>query len=1259
MSDRRRVPLTAPQYGLWLLHQLDPDSPVLTVGEVLDIRGPVDPAVYRAAMRQVVDEAETLRVRVVADGDEVFQHILDAGSVPIEILDLSGAPDPAAAAEDHLQAEFTRPIDPVAEPLFTPALLKLADDHHLSSHRFHHLAIDGWSMGLVSRRLAEVYTRLAAGRAPGPSPFGPLRTLHDEHAAYRAGDTCREDAGFWRDYLTGVPEAARLTNGAPHLPHRLLRRSVELDPAVSDRLRALARTSLVRGSTLAIAAAAAYVHRMTGAPELVLGLPVAARRTPAARSVPGVASNVVPLRVAVAPDVTVAGYLRQVADDTGRVLRHQMYRYEDLSRDLNLVGARAQLEGPVVNVMNFDYDLRFAAAPATGVYYGIGPTQDLAFQFLDRADGEGWQIELKANPALYTVAGLDAHNQRLVAFLTALADAPADARLGDLDILLPEEHTALAAWNATTADVPDATLPALFAAQAERTPQAVALECGELRLTYAELDARANRLARQLVERGVGAEQFVALYLTRSADLVTALLAVLKAGAAYIPVDPGYPADRVAHMLRDARPHLVLTTRGTTATLPPAPVPVLELDAPATRAALAGQEPTPPPNAFALRGASPALVIYTSGSTGEPKGVVETHAGMANRFAWYATRFPWQTGDTVCAKTSLSFLDGTSEILEPLLHGGTVVVADQEQARSVAELARLVERHGVRRMTVVPSLLAELLESGLLGPAAGRATWICSGEALPAHVARRFGELLPGARLLNFYGSSEASADSVWTQVDPADTEAGAVPIGRPVANTQVYVLDPALRLVPPGAVGELYVAGVGLARGYLGRPALTAERFVASPFGTGERLFRTGDLAHWDARGRLICAGRADDQVKVRGFRVELGDVQAALTAHPGVSQAVVIARADRSGDKRLVAYVVVDGSGVDGVAVRGFVAGRLPEFMVPSVVVVLDVLPLNANGKLDRGALPEPVFSGGVYRAPRSAREEVLCGLFAGLLGCELVGVDDSFFDLGGHSLLATRLVSRVRGAFGVELSVRAVFDAPTVAELALCLDGGRVGRPVLGARSGGGPVPLAFAQQRLWFLDQFGGSGAAYNMPVAVRLSGVLDVGALRAALDDVVGRHEVLRTVVDVVDGEPVQRVLVDAAVELAPAVVAAADVPSVLAGAARVPFDLGVAGAAACGVAAAGGGRSGSTCCCWWCITSRRTVGRWRRCWGIFRWRMRLGVWGWRRGGVCCRCSTRIMRCGSGRCWGRRVIRRAWPVSSWRIGGGCWRGLRRS
>ncbi|WP_268254079.1 non-ribosomal peptide synthetase, partial [Streptomyces noursei] len=624
-----------------------------------------------------------------------------------------------------------------------------------------------------------------------------------------------------------------------------------------------------------------------------------------------------------------------------------------------------------------------------------------------------------------------------------------------------------------------------------------------------------------------------------------------------------YPSERVAFMLRDSKPALVLMLSAVVGGVPGVDARTVVLDDPEVRtaiAALAGDAL----GVVGLSGVSPAYVIYTSGSMGEPKGVVGTHGGLVNRITWFDSVFPWRPGDVVCAKTSLSFLDGTSEVLEPLLHGGCVVVADQEQARSPLELAALIERHGVRRMTVVPSLLTALLEDGRLGEAAGRAVWISSGEALPVATAERFVAAFPQARLLNFYGFSEASADSVWTQIGAQDVSdaAGALPIGRPIADTRAYVLDAALRPVPPGVVGELYVAGVGLARGYLGRPALSAERFVACPFQSGLRMYRTGDLARWGADGRLIHAGRADDQVKVRGIRIELGEVEAALCAHHDVGRALVIAREGRTADHgtQLVGYVVpAPGQPSPGpAALRACLGEQLPEYMVPATVVVLDAIPLMPNGKVDRRALPEPQFTGAGRRAPKTAQEEVLCRLFAETLGLDSVGANESFFDLGGHSLLATRLISAVRAGLGAEFSVREVFEAPTPAGLAARLREGDGARPALRRQQRPERLPLSYAQQRLWFLYRFEGPSATYNITLALRLTGTLDTAALRAALADVVARHEVLRTLIGVDDtGTPYQQVL---AVDEAPLEVPMTDVPSdgvpdAVASAAKYVFDL--------------------------------------------------------------------------------------------------------
>ena len=594
-------------------------------------------------------------------------------------------------------------------------------------------------------------------------------------------------------------------------------------------------------------------------------------------------------------------------------------------------------------------------------------------------------------------------------------------------------HRILHEWNATARVLAEATLPDVFELQVVDSPASTALVSEDGELSYVELNEQANRIAHWLIGRGVGPESIVALALPRSFEMVAALLGILKAGAAYLPLDPDYPTERLAFMLSDARPVCLISTREVAARLPQDTSRLL-LDDVATRAALerlSSGNPTDDERIRPLRPHNPAYVVYTSGSTGKPKGVVGLHAGAINRLAWLAETYPYQAGRPAVSKSSLAFIDGTTELLGPLLHGTTVVLAPAFAARDPSALAALIARHGVSRITLVPSLLSELLEQAGDGRMGGCDLWIASGETLTRAQAAQFAAALPDAQLVNFYGSSEATGDSVSARCGEAD-----VAIGRPIWNTQVYVLDDCLQPVPVGAAGELYIAGAGLARGYLGRAGLTAERFVANPHGApGSRMYRTGDLARWRADGMLDFLGRVDQQVQIRGFRVEPGEVEAALTAHPAVTQAAVIAREDLQGRQQLVGYVVPAGAeSVDAIQLRRRLATQLPEHMVPAAIVVLDRLPLTPNGKLDRRTLPAPDFAAiTTDRAPRTPQEEILAGLFADLLGLERVGIDDSFFDLGGHSLLVIRLIGRIRSALGIELPIRMLFEAPSVAQLA----------------------------------------------------------------------------------------------------------------------------------------------------------------------------------------------------------------------------------
>ena len=666
----------------------------------------------------------------------------------------------------------------------------------------------------------------------------------------------------------------------------------------------------------------------------------------------------------------------------------------------------------------------------------------------------------------------------------------------------------------------EATWPELFQDQVRRVPDAPALICGGA-VSYAELNARANRLARFLVSRGARPESLVAVAMPRSAEMVVALLAVLKAGAGYVPVDLAYPPDRISYMLAEARPVAVLTTMAAGRDLPDGASRVV-LDDPATAAALSrldGADLAAGERTGVLRPASTAYVIYTSGSTGRPKGVVTEHRNLTDLVAWMAAQFSAGELSRTLAASSLSFDFSVFEILAPLACGGAV-----EIVRNVLALADEFPDPGHERMiSGVPSAISNVISTSKVGVRAR--TVVLGGEVFTPRALALIRATWPGARVVNIYGPTETTVYvSSWSPADEADL----VPsLGRPNGNSRLFVLDERLGLVPPGVAGELYVAGAGLARGYLGRPGLTAERFVACPFEPpGERMYRTGDLARWNQAGELEYLGRGDDQVKVRGFRIELGEIEAVLAAQPGVAQAAVVVREDQPGDKRLAGYVVPAGVVLDPAVLREAAARVLPRYMVPAAVQVLDQVPLNANGKLDRRALPAPRYAtAGGGRAPATARERALCEVFAQVLGIDRVGPEDSFFDLGGHSLLATRLISRIRAVLGAELSIRAVFDNPTVASLAGLLEGAEAARPPL-TRAVPRPerVPVSFAQQRLWYLEQVNGPGTAYNLPYAWRLHGDLDSAALTAALGDVAARHESLRTVFAVEGGQPYQHII---------------------------------------------------------------------------------------------------------------------------------------
>ncbi|MEC4016950.1 amino acid adenylation domain-containing protein [Streptomyces sp. H27-D2] len=1092
------MPLTAAQSGMWYAQALDPDSPAQNTAECIEIHGPVDPVLFAEALHRTAGEADALRVRIVESpqGPRQLPIAIEppGHGFPLHAADLRDQGDPDATARAWMRADLAEPFDLAEGPLFVHGLFRVGDERWLWYQRVHHAVMDGFGYSLLARRVAELYTALAAGRTPGSSPFGRLCALVAEDSAYRVSEAWASDRDHWTRRFADRPEAPSLA-GRDALPSRtFLRRTDRIGPEESTRLKELAASVRASWPDLLIAAQALYLSRATGSAEVVLGLPMMGRMGSAALRVPGMVMNVLPLRLTVAPEATFAELTRQVVLGIRDARRHQRYRYEDIRRDLGLLGEGRALVGPLVNVMPFDYGLTFAGAPSDAHNLSAGPVDDLTVNIYDRADGSGLRIDYDGNPALYGQDELAVHQSRFLDLVSRLLAQDPHAPLGGLGVLTAEErHQVDTEFNDTERPVRPTTLIGPIEAQALRTPDATAVVfdgaglaagspagspagSGVSALTYGELNARANRLARRLATLGVRPGALVAVALPRSVNLVVALLAVLKAGGAYLPLDPDYPADRLAYMLDDAGPVCVLTDTATGPELPDTELPVLVLDDPALRRELAAHGTTNPPRALTPQ--HPAYVIYTSGSTGRPKGVVVPHSAIDNRLRWMQAAYRLAADDRVLQKTPSGFDVSVWEFFWALREGATLVVAAPGGHKDPGYLARTIREHRITTLHFVPSMLQVFLAEPGAGasaagvPGNGLRRVFCSGEALARETAEAFHRLLPGVPLHNLYGPTEAAVDVTHHPCEPG--ESGPVPIGKPVWNTRLYVLDAALQPCPPGVCGELYLAGTQLATGYLGRPSLTAARFVADPFGpSGSRMYRTGDLVRWLADGSVDYLGRTDHQVKLRGLRIELGEIEAALAADDTVGTACVLVREDRPGDQRLVGYITpardaqpagkpvpadaAAGTGhsdtdartdpgldtgpgldtdprLDTDALRARLASRLPDYMVPSALLVLDDLPLSPNGKLDRKALPAPDTAGSTDgRAPRDHREEILTRLFAAVLGLPKVGVEDSFFDLGGNSLLAARLVAEVRDALGTDLAIGALFQASTPAALA----------------------------------------------------------------------------------------------------------------------------------------------------------------------------------------------------------------------------------
>ncbi len=1124
ISRTRTVPASFAQERLWLLDRVHGAGTAYNLPMGLRITGELDARALERAVGELVRRHEALRtVFAEADGAPVQVITPFSGSV-LRVEDHSGAGP--ARLRQIVGEEVARPFDLATGPLFRARLLRMEPAEHVLLLCMHHIVSDGWSITVIGREIAALYAAYRDGRPP------PLAEPAFQYADYAArqretlrGDALERQLAYWRERLAGAPPLLELPTDRPRPAAQTYRgatRAVELPAGLRERLEAVARGE---GATLHMVLLGAFqllLSVWSGSDDVVVGSPVAGRGRRELEDLVGFFINTVALRTDLSGDPPFREVLRRVREAAVGAYSHQEVPFERVVAELR--PERSMRYAPVVQVM---FSLK-TPHPASEELHGMealpleveAGTSKFDLTLALEAGPEGLSGMLEYSTDLFDPATMERMAAHLRRLLERIARDP-DVRPSRLELMDPyERRRVVEGWNRTATAYPsEAGIPELFEEQAARTPDAPAAVHGAESLTYRALNERANRLAHHLIAAGVGPEARVGICLERGAEMVITMLAVLKAGAAYVPLEPAYPAERLGFMLADSSAAAVVTQESLRAVLPiPAGVATVSVDGDTAR--IAAERAENPGVRVGPR--SLAHVIYTSGSTGTPKGVGIEHRGVV-RLVRETETVRLGPDDRVGQASTPSFDAATFEVWGALLNGAALVGIPKEVALSPERLADLLRAEGITVLLLTTALFNQVARER---PGAFRPlrTVLFGGEAADAAAVRAVLDAGGSERLVNAYGPTENSAFSTWHLVRQVSTDATTVPIGRPVANSSAYVLGAGLEPLPPGLPGELYVGGDGVARGYLGRPALTAERFVPDPFSAepGARMYRTGDRARWRPDGTLEYLGRLDGQVKIRGFRIETGEIEAALRRHADVTDCVVLAREDGSGGLRLVAYVAGQG---DADGFRAHLRRTLPDYMVPGAFVVLARLPLTANGKVDRRALPEPEYAAADFVAPRTPTEEVLAGIWAEVLRLDRVGADADFFALGGHSLLATRVISRVRAVFGVEPTVRTLFEAPTLGQLAEAVDGLRRAElpplPPVAPAQRDGALPLSFAQERLWLVDRLQPGGSVYNVPAAMRLRGALDVDALQRALGEIVRRHEALRTTFAERDGAPVQ------------------------------------------------------------------------------------------------------------------------------------------
>ena len=1038
-----RLPLVAAQPGIWMAERLSTLPGAWSVAHYVELRGAVDPALLGKAIVAGLQQADTLSLRFEEEEGEVWQWVAaDRTFGEPSIIDLRTAPDPHRAATERMQADLAQDLRvDGGNPLVCHQLLRVGDDRWYWYQRYHHLLVDGFSFPAITRQIAAIYRAWQRGEATPESPFTPFAEVVDEYQRYAGSEAWQRDKAFWQAQRQALPAPASLSAaplGGRAAGSDIWRMKLEMN---ADAFRRLAgHAPQCQPADLALALTTLWLGRLCNRMDYAAGFIFMRRMGSAALTSTGPVLNVLPLAVHIDAQETLADLAMRLAAQLKKMRRHQRYDAEQIVRDSGKAAGDEPLFGPVLNVKVFDYQLDIDGVQAVTHTLATGPVNDLELALFPDETG-GLSLEILANKARYDEAELRRHVARLTALLAQFAADPA-LRCGEAEMLSANELARLAAVNDTVVPLPATTLSALVADQARKTPDAPALADARWQFSYREMRQQVVALAQLLRQRGVKPGDSVAVALPRSVFLTLALHGIVEAGAAWLPLDTGYPDDRLRMMLEDARPSLLITSEDQLARF--SDIPGLE--------SLCYQQPLAAGDDAPLALSKPdhtAYIIFTSGSTGRPKGVMVGQTAIVNRLLWMQDRYPLSAQDVVAQKTPCSFDVSVWEFWWPFIAGAQLVMAEPEAHRDPQAMQQFFARYGVTTTHFVPSMLAAFVASLDADSVAACRTLrrvFCSGEALPTELCREW-ERLTGAPLHNLYGPTEAAVDVSWYPAcgpELAAVTGSSVPIGWPVWNTGLRILDAAMRPVPPGVAGDLYLTGIQLAQGYLGRPDLTASRFIADPFAPGERMYRTGDVARWLTNGAVEYLGRSDDQLKIRGQRIELGEIDRVMSGLPDVAQAVSHAcvfnqAAATGGDARqLVGYLVSDsGLPLDTAALKARLAEQLPPHMVPVVLMQLAELPLSANGKLDRKALPLPTLGGERSgRPPEPGMETLVATAFSQLLGCEVNDIDADFFALGGHSLLAMRLAAQLSRQLARQVTPGQVMVASTVGKLSALL-------------------------------------------------------------------------------------------------------------------------------------------------------------------------------------------------------------------------------